>query len=153
MLNTATYTIERLQFSHFLDNNLVGTLVSWAREVSDSYGGALGAEGFRPAKYLNESGGVIVLARRNGVPVGVICARLLESVLDRNVTILYQDLLYVTPGIPKAVKLLIEWLIDMGRRNADHIITMIAAKTNLKPRSLERLGFEKLETLYRMRVE
>lgn len=151
MQSGRNYTIEELTVADFLNPQLVPTLVSWAHEVSKRNDPHINPGGFRPYDYF-KTGGNIMLVRRSGVPVGVMLVRLTTSVLDRNVRILFQDLLYVMPGHPRAARILLHWMIDFGRRNANHIITCIAADTNIKPRSLERLGFSELETLYRMRV-
>lgn len=88
---------------------------------------------------------------KNGDPVGFMFASIGVSRLDGVTIILAQDALYAPLGF-KTVKLLYDAFIDFGHRHSDHIITMIGANTNIKPRSLERLGFNKLETLYRMEV-
>jgi len=86
---------------------------------------------------------------RNGEPVGLLLCQIYPSTFDPTLKILYQDLLYGKPGT-KAAKLLLDDFIAFGKANAQHILTMIAKGTNIKGRSLERLGFTKLEELYRM---
>lgn len=89
------------------------------------------------------------LCERDGVPVGFLGATLCRSIFDPNVRILRQDLLYAVPKTRASYYLLRDF-IDFGKGTANHIITTIGDKTNIKPRSLERLGFHKLEELYRM---
>lgn len=89
---------------------------------------------------------------RDDAPVGYMIARLSGSVFDSTLKVLRQDLLYAKPGT-RAARILLNDFIDFGKRNANHVITNIAETTNIKPRSLEKLGFKKLETLYRMEIE
>lgn len=81
--------------------------------------------------------------------VGFMFARRSRSLFDPEKVMLIQHLLFALPQTKGAFYLLKEF-IDFGKHHADHIITMIAEKTNIKERSLERLGFSKLETMYRM---
>lgn len=93
----------------------------------------------------------MMLCRRDGKPVGVMLSRLYDSILDPNVRILMQDLLYGKSGT-RASKYLLADFIDFGKANANHVISMIGERTNIKGRSLENLGFKKLETLYRLEI-
>ena len=76
-------------------------------------------------------------------------ARLYTSIFDDETKILQQDLLYARPG-SRASKVLLDDFIDFGRKHADHILTTIGTETVIKGESLEKLGFSKLETTYRM---
>jgi len=95
---------------------------------------------------------VFLLARKDGVPCGYLIAALIPSFFDPKTLIFSQQSLYVKDGFMGAAHKLFKTFIDIGKVNANHIITMIASQTNIKPRSLERLGFKKLETLYRLEV-
>jgi len=135
----------------FIDDHTLAFIESSGRAVSGLYGGALNWQNFDVKHYFKRKG-AIVIVWRGEKPVAAMLVRRLKSALDPEVRILYQDLLYAKPGNGRAVKILLRWLIDFGKRHADHIITCVAEATNIKPRSLERLGFKKLEELYRMRV-
>lgn len=153
MWSTVSYTIENLT----IDSNPDPSVIEFLRDTAAYYEKTHHSEVFDPqnfsvARYLARTGGHMFLARRDEQPVGVMFARLLESIFDRQLRILFQDLLYVKSGNSRAAHFLMQHFIDFGRRNANHIITMITVGTNIKPRSLERLGFAELETLYRMRV-
>ena len=84
-------------------------------------------------------------------PVGLMLSRLSRSIFDRDIVILKQDLLYAKPNT-RAAHCLFHDFLDFGKNHADHIITMIAERTNVKRQSLERLGFKKMEELYRIEV-
>ncbi len=79
-------------------------------------------------------------------------AQLYPHPFDPDVTVLKQDLLYVIPGYPKATRALLHHFIDFGKAHANECFTMLAMQTNIKPRSLEKLGFTEVETLYRLEV-
>lgn len=153
MSSGVSFTIEELTY----DSDPQPDVIDFLRRTAAAYEKTHHAEVFDPnnfsiARYLARAGGHMFLARRDGRPVGVMFARLLTSVFDSNLLILFQDLLYVESGNSRATKMLMQYFIDFGKKNANHLITMITEGTNIKPRSLERLGFSELETLYRMRV-
>lgn len=85
-------------------------------------------------------------------PVGLMVGTLTKSIFDQNIKILRQITQFAVPGSQAAYWLMKDF-IDFGKVNANHILTNIGAKTNIKPRSLEKLGFSELETLYRMEIE
>lgn len=94
----------------------------------------------------------IMMCLRDDKPVGLMLSSLSVSQFDDDIKILNQDLLYAKSGT-RAARLLLDEFIDFGRSNAQHLITMIAPLTNIKPSSLKRLGFQELETLYRLEVK
>lgn len=69
-----------------------------------------------------------------------------------NRVFLRQNALYGKPG-SLATFYLVQDYIDFGKTHADDVIMVIGAKTNIKPKSLERLGFNKLETSYRLKTK
>lgn len=96
-------------------------------------------------------GGYFLVCRRDGKPVGVMLARLYGSIFDTETKILMQDLLYVKePATRAAYNLLLEF-IDFGRTNANLIFTVKSQHTNIKARSLEKLGFTKCDELWEMK--
>jgi len=89
---------------------------------------------------------------RDKVIVGFLAATMTSNLFDPSIKQLKQTLLYADPGT-RASKYLLENMIDFGRLHANHIHCVIGQKTNIKPRSLERLGFKELETTFRMEIE
>lgn len=81
-------------------------------------------------------------------PVGFLYATARSSIFTNDVKVLTQHALYANAGT-KAAYLLLKHFLDFGKLNADHVITMINPHTNIKPSSLEKMGFKELETLYR----
>lgn len=150
MPTTATYTIERVLPEHLQDQKLLEYLATSAKQVAKLYGNKFDWKNFSLRGYLSRYR--FMLCRRNGVPVGFMMARLYDSIFDPEKAILMQDLLFAEPGT-RAAHVLMQDFIDFGKANANHIITMIAEHSNIKPSSLERYGFKQLETLYRIEVE
>lgn len=123
-------------------------MLAVGRHLSKRYGHKFNADRFNLAWYL-DNGRITMCMDMKGDPVGLMMAQLYPSVFDPDVKILRQDLLYAPPA-SRALKMLLDDFIDFGKSNADHILTMIGEHTNLKESSLEKMGFEKLETLYRL---
>lgn len=92
------------------------------------------------------------VVRRQGEPVGVMFAQLYGSVFDPKSKILFQDGLYCKKSSGRAAYLLMREFIDFGRANAKIIFTCRGKLTNVKARTLERLGFEKTEEIFRLVV-
>lgn len=88
---------------------------------------------------------------RDQEPVGYMAASLSGNSLDLQHKILKQESLYGKPGTRAAYYLMKEF-IDFGKANANSIITCVGKHTNIKAKSLERLGFTELETLYKLEV-
>jgi len=145
-----TYTIETLTWDKIKDDHyLIMWMAHHAAKVAEMYGSWVKWQNFDIKTYAERQR--IRLCRRDGDPVGVMLASIYPSVFDNSVLIYQQDLLYARPGT-RAAKLLMDDFIDFGKGHAKHIISMIGANTNIKPKSLERLGFKKLEELYRIEV-
>lgn len=100
-------------------------------------------------KYIEKARLTVCLRDRK--VLGFMASRVTKSIFDNSVTILSQDLLYGCPGT-RAAYYLMQDFVDFGRRNVKHIITMIGRKTNIKRQSLEKLGFKKLQEVYRLEV-
>ncbi len=143
-----SYTIEVINKPEQLDKDFIAFFCKAARSVSSAYDNKFDWTQMEIVDYAGN--GLILVCRRDGVLVAAVLARLLRSVFDRSKVILYQDLLYAGPDAGRAAHLLMRTLIDFGKTSAHHLITCVGEKTNIKGRSLERLGFKKLETLYRM---
>lgn len=95
---------------------------------------------------------VFLVARRNDEIVGVMIGFLFYSPLDIKIRILQQQLFYVKPDSGRSAFHLFKKFIDIGKCEANHIITMLTSQTNIKASTLENWGFNELETLYRMEV-
>jgi len=148
MTKRDAYTVECLTLEQILSGTLREFLAESADDLSARYGRTFDWRNFRIRRYLRQ-GGRIAICYRDGKPVGLMAARLFESVFDPEVRILMQDTLYAKSGT-RAAKLLLDEFIDFGRAHANHVLTTIASATNIRPRSLEKLGFEKLEETYRL---
>jgi hypothetical protein len=149
-LNIARLTIDRIRSIDDIDGELAHFFFEGAREVAEMYGGTFSGDHFDFLGYARH--GLFLVCRRDGRPVGAMLARLYESIFDPNTIILCQDLLWVKPGVPRAAFLLLREFIDFGKANANHILTQVHGKTNIKGRSLEKLGFAKVEEIYRMEI-
>lgn len=97
--------------------------------------------------------GVVLVCKRNEEITGIFLAFLYPSVFDSETKLLQQQLFYVKPDSGRTAFHLFKKFIDIGKNEADHIITTLTSQTNIKPKTLEKMGFEKLETLYRMEVK
>lgn len=100
-------------------------------------------------RFCDDPRGMLLVCFENGRPIGFLMASYGAAFFDMNIRTLTQQTLYCKPG-SRASKLLMETFIDIGRKTADRIFTCIGKKTNIKPASLERLGFMEMETLYRL---
>lgn len=149
MIN-ARYKIIRLRGLEDIDGAIAEFLLYAAEHLANLYGHPFNWRNFDFAGYARQ--GLFLVCFKDGEPVGALLARLYDSVFDPETRILMQDELYAKQGSGRAAHLLFQHFIDFGRANANHIITQIAHRTNIKRRSLERLGFEKLEELYRLEV-
>lgn len=148
-MTTETYTVRRVSAGEVATKKELAAFFTYAgSKLAHLYGDRFNFMNFSPARYT-AMGGRMMVCFRDGEPCGAMLMRLYDSVFDEEVRILMQDTLFAEPGT-LAAKLLMDDFIDFGRRRADHIITMIAERTNIKPRSLARLGFKQLETLYRL---
>lgn len=146
------YTIERITNI----SQMTGELSLWLREfgvkaAQDNFGSSTYMETFDYLDYAINN--LLWICRRDGRPVGAMLASIQISVFDPDLTILVQDSLYVPESGNRAAFLLLREFIDFGKSNAKHIITMTASGTNIKARSLEKLGFKELERHYRLEVK
>lgn len=135
-----------------IDGQLASFFVIEAQKLSESVDGRFnGGKAFDFLSYAR--GSYLLVIYRNNEPVGVSLSRLYPSIFDERTRILKQDLIYVKPNSGRAAYLLMQQFIAFGKKNADHILTSKQyVGTNMKPRSLEKLGFKEVETLYRLEV-
>lgn len=118
------------------------------RHLAKRYKVPYKSDRFNLVRYMDHAR-ITVAIDGNGRHTGLMLARLCGSIFDDDFITYRQDLLYARPG-SRASKLLLDDFIDFGRRHANHVVTGIGAETCIKPESLEKLGFKKLETIYRM---
>lgn len=124
-------------------------IASVGEVAARGYGGKFNPKNFNLIYNLDH--GRITIAYDDDRPTGLMFARLVESVFDKTVRILRQELLYARPG-SRASKMLLDDFIDFGKKHADHVICCIGEHTCIKGSSLEKLGFKQLESYYRLEV-
>lgn len=96
---------------------------------------------------------IFLVCKRDGEIRGHMICFLTTNALDPKVKILRQLMFYVKPDSGRTAYYLFHKFIDIGKNQADHIITMLTSHTNIKPNTLKNLGFEELETLYRLEIK
>lgn len=143
------YTIRRLQCLEDFDGKTCEFLLAEADNIFKIF------KWFQYKKFdfeMYAHRNLFLVCYKNGEPFGLLLAQLYPSVFDGQTVILMQDLLYTKPGAGRAAWHLMSSFVAFGRSFADHIITMRTAHTNIKGRSLERLGFKESETHYLLEV-
>lgn len=144
---TDRYKIKKISaFDLKYNPELVKFIQKVAEHLYDIYGKKFNWKNFDIVRYVTEHR--FMVCYRDEVPVGAMMYRLIHSIFDSETKILYQDSIFSLPGTRAARLLMLEFL-DFGKSNADHVISTIGDKTNIKRQSLEKLGFKELETLYR----
>jgi len=142
-----TYTIERV--TEF-DGDIKKFLLEEAQSINNLFENKFDIQ-FADFKLMFEKG-VFLVCRRDGKIRGIHLSFLHSSIFDKNTKSLYQQLFYVKPYSGRAAYHLFKKFIDIGRNEANHIITMLTSQTNIKSSTLESFGFKELETLYRLEV-
>lgn len=120
-----------------------------ANKLNNMYGNKYNLRRFDLKSHM-KFGGRLTLCVGEGRYFGLMLMTLTENQWDFGRKTLIQDTIYSIN--PRATKMLFDDFINYGRQNAEEIITMVGERTNIKGSSLERLGFKKLETLYRLEV-
>ena len=143
-----SYEVRVIKAADF-DDELLEFMFTSLKEVIELHDRKINPANCRILKFAEHQR--LTICFKNGRPVGYMMSALTRSIFDENVKILKQISLYTRPKT-RAANLLMKDFIDFGRANADHVISMIGVKTNIKPQTLERLGFKHLETLYIMEV-
>lgn len=95
---------------------------------------------------------IFLVGKKDGEIRGHMICQIIPNALDYKVKMLYQLSFYVKPNSGRTAYHLFHKFIDIGKDQANHIITMLTSHSNIKPSSLEKLGFKELETLYRMEI-
>lgn len=143
-----TYTIKTLKSLHDVTPEIRDFIMDTGEYLTKLTGSGFDFRNFQILDYMRE--GFFCVLERDGQPVGIGLARQFGSIFDPKTQILFLDLLHVRPGNYKATDLLLRHFIDLGKRHVNHIIMAAHARTNIKGSSFKRLGFNELETLYRL---
>ena len=101
---------------------------------------------FTPAKAFDV--GRVWLAKDPEIK-GLLVTELMRDPFT-NEKVLYQRLLYSVT--PRATVALLNHFLDYGKKNANSVMGVLTQHTNLKESSLIKLGFKKLETVYKLEV-
>lgn len=149
-MTLTTYTIDRLTKREEFVGDVWDFMLDMAPKMSGKFGDKFNYENFQIFKVA--ALGHFYICRRDEEITGLLIATLFPSFFDPEIKILYQQTLYVKPDSGRTAYHLFKKFIDIGKREANHIITMLTSQTNIKPDTLNRLGFKELETLYRMEV-
>lgn len=149
-MTMTTYTVEQL--THVLDftEHVKKYFREEAPKISELFDNKLDYRNC-PIYALAENC-IFLVCRRDGEIRGHMICYIFNSPLDPKVKILYQLSFYVKPDSGRTAWHLFQKFIDIGKEQANHIITMLTSQTNIKPSTLENMGFKELETLYRMEV-
>lgn len=142
------YTIERLQKPEDFTEDVVKYFNEVMPKIGKLFDDKLDFRNCKPE--LLAERGVFFICRRNGKITGQHISSLTLCPLDLGKTILQQIHFYAKPDSGRTAYHLFKKFIDFGKLNADHIITMLTSQTNIKPETLNKMGFEELETLYRL---
>jgi len=145
-----TYTIERLT-NALITSEIANYLVTEAPKISAMFDNKLDWNK-TPFAHLIENY-QFYICRRNGEITGHLICYIFTSPLDTSKKILYQLAFYAKPDSGRTAWHLFQKFIDIGRKDANHIITMLTSQTNIKPSTLKNLGFEEVETLYRLEIK
>lgn len=149
--STTTYTIEQLTTVTLFTDEVITYLKSEAPKISAMFENKLDYRNC-PLVHLVENY-QFYICRRNGEITGHLICYIFTSPLDIKVKILYQISFYAKPDSGRTAWHLFQKFIDIGKHSANHIITMLTSRTNIKPSTLKNLGFEEVETLYRLEIK
>lgn len=144
------YTIERLQDAGDFDPSVLEYLISVGPEMSELFENKLD---YRNCSFLNlAEKAIFLVCRRDGEVRGHMIAYLTECPLDTKIKVLQQVSFYVKPDSGRTAYHLFRKFLDIGKSEANHIITMLTRHSNIKPSTLENMGFKELEIVYRLEV-
>ena len=147
---TRDYTIERLRDPADFTPDIRKFLIEEVPKLAALFGDVFDWKNTSPFQMAKES--FLLVVRRKGEVRGFLVAFLGTTDLDPKIIILRQMTFYVKPGSGRAAYYLFQKFIDIGKVEANHIITMLTSQTNIKPSTIEKMGFKELETLYRLEV-
>lgn len=118
--------------------------------MSAALGGKFNLNNTAVEHMLNK--GIVLVGKRRGEIRGVHVSWLARNPIDMEILQLHQQLFYVIPESGRMAYYLFQKFIDIGKSNANHIITMLTRHTNIKPETLKKFGFNELEVLYSLEV-
>ena len=142
-----TYTIER---ARVYTNELRNFVNAEGPHIAKIFGNKFNYENAAIEAMIEKA--IFLVGRRNGEIRGVHISWLVNHPLDTKVKLLSQQLFYVKPDSGRMSYHLFKKFIDIGKSEANHIITMLTRQTNIKSDTLEKFGFKELEVLYRLEV-
>lgn len=142
------YTIKKVT-----QRNLTDIDLDFIRKSADYLVKKLGRkyqwENFEILRFIREDH--LWMCYRKEEPIGFLAATLYQNFFDSETLTLKQNLMFSLSNT-KGAYLLFNEFVDFGKAHANHIVTAIGRETNIKPSSLEKLGFTKLEELYRLEI-
>ena len=141
------YTVERI---NKYSSDLHSFIVDNGNYLSELFDGVFNYENAAFPAMAEKA--VFLVGRRDGEIRGFHISWLTRSPLDTSVKILQQQIFYVKPDSGRMAFKLFQNFIDIGKTEANHIITMLTKHTNIKPATINRWGFKELEVWYRLEV-
>lgn len=149
-MKTSTYTTRRLSIYDF-DEEMHKFLRDAVLHISKLRGHDFpGVESLSFTRIISDD--YLFVCFKDAKPIGYLWGSLKTSIFTNDILILRQESFYARPGT-RAAYYLMKHFLDFGKLHADHVLTAITPYTNIKPFTLEKLGFSKLETLYRWENE
>lgn len=148
--SSTNYTIEQLCGEDFERGDVLQFFKEEAPKIAELFDNKFDFKN-TPLVALAERGKFLI-CRRNGEIRGYLICYTFHSPLDPKVKILYQLSFYVKPDSGRTAYHLFQRFIDIGKSEANHVITMLTSHSNIKPQTLEKYGFKELETLYRLEI-
>lgn len=149
-MTTVVYTIERIHKAEQFTPEIKKFLKEEVPNISKLFGDKYNYNNC--IQHAFAQAGILLFCRRGNEITGLMIAFLNRSPFDHKILILQQQLFYVKQHSGRTAYHLFKKFIDIGRSEANHIITMITSQTNIKSVTLERMGFKELEVLYRLEV-
>ena len=151
-LMETTYTVEQVrEINYCVPEDFIKYIYEVGPEISKLFDNKLDSRNTRFRDLVNNY--IFLVCKRNGEIRGHLLCYIFISPLDPEVKVLYQLSFYAKPDSGRTAYHLFQKFVDIGKKEANHIITMLTSQTNIKPSTLENLGFKELETLYRMEIK
>lgn len=142
-----TYTIEQITKA---DDEFIEYFYEVGPELSKKFGNAFDWK-YCPIHVMIDRY-IFLVCKRNGKITGHMICNLFTSPLDITVKILYQVSFHAKPDSGRTAYHLFQKFLDIGKTRANHVITQLTSQTNIKPATLEKMGFKEMETLYRLEI-
>lgn len=139
-----SYTVKKITVKD-LNPTLLRFIANSSTELNEMYDFNFNWAHKFPLKYAIETQ-VFLICYKAETPVGMLVASLQPAFFDTSKRVLKQQTLFSKH--PRATYELLRYFIDFGRLNANLVVTNIGKHTNLKPESLKKLGFTKMEEVF-----